>query len=380
MSSVPPTGPGLWSVNAPPQADLPRTYPQLLRGPRYAPWRGLLAILMAVGIGGAAVIVISIIAFVVVLLTGSVDLSASTDVEGFTAQLYDDPVIFLANNLGLAAFIPAAGLSVWACCGWRPRWVSSVVPGIRWTWLVVSFLVCLPFHAAFMAWSMSGEPVTWQLDGKAITLVVIVLLTTPLQAAGEEYMFRGVLTQAIGSWFGRPLAAVLTSALVSGVLFAAVHSLGGEQDVWLFLGRFFVGLLFSYLVWLTGGLEAAISAHAVNNMVIMVPMALTGGLGAAITAGESSAASALLDLALIVVLGAVLTFVALRMKVQQVHDPAAQPGGRRPAMPDFRPELPGSGHSGGNAWPPGPDLPEPPKGMVSPPSEPPRGGSGQHRW
>ena len=321
-----------WRPSSPAEAGEPRDYVRLLRGPGYAPWRGVLAILMGLAAGGGAVLVIGIVGFVLAMVTGSLVLDDLTDTAALTSKLMGDPIIFLTNNLALASWIPVAMLSVWACFGWRPRWVSSVAPRFRWKWAVVAFLVCLPLQALLMAATLAfdGEPVTWDFSGKAITLVVIVVLTTPLQAAGEEYLFRGLLTQAIGSWIARPVAAVLTSAIVTGLLFSALHGVGVDQDVWLFLGRFVLGLLFSYLTWRTGGLEAASSAHAVNNMVIMVPMSLTGGLGDAVSTSQSSPLSVGGSILVSVLIAALLTWAARRMGVQRVHDPALQPGGAQP--------------------------------------------------
>jgi uncharacterized protein len=50
----------------------------------------------------------------------------------------------------------------------------------------------------------------------------------------------------------------------------------GPPDVSTFLDRFAVGLAASAVVWLTGGLEAAIALHAVNNIVVFL---LAGTLG-----------------------------------------------------------------------------------------------------
>ncbi len=61
------------------------------------------------------------------------------------------------------------------------------------------------------------------------------------------------------------------------MLTAAVFSAGHlPPDVWTFLDRFAFGLAASAVVWLTGGLEAAIVLHAVNNVVVFL---LAGGLG-----------------------------------------------------------------------------------------------------
>jgi membrane protease YdiL (CAAX protease family) len=88
--------------------------------------------------------------------------------------------------------------------------------------------------------------------------LLVVLLLTPLQAAGEEYAFRGYLTQAFGNVFGRAWAAVLFPAL----LFALAH---GSQSAPVFFDRFAFGLVAGLAVVLTGGLEAGIAMHVLNN-------------------------------------------------------------------------------------------------------------------
>jgi uncharacterized protein len=85
------------------------------------------------------------------------------------------------------------------------------------------------------------------------------VLLTPLQAAGEEYAFRGYLTQAFGGLFGSRVAAVVGSAL----LFAIAH--GAGQSFPIFFDRFAFGLVAGVLVILTGGLEAGIAFHVLNN-------------------------------------------------------------------------------------------------------------------
>lgn len=330
----PPAIPGAWSTESPPEAAVPRWYPQLLRGPRYAPWRGVLAIIVAAVLAGISMVVFGLVAVILLFALGAVDLSesATLSTEELSARLLGEPLMFLANNLILASLIPIVLLTTWACFGWRPRWASSVAPGIRWGWLGLSFLISLPFFVLLVSGSLLLEgDVQWQPDDKALVLVAIILLTTPLQAAGEEYMFRGLLTQSIGSWFARPLAGVAVSAVVSGMLFGAIHSLGVDQDIWLFLGRALFGMVFSYLTWQTGGLEAAISVHAVNNMALMVPMALTGGLGQAVAATEGSPLGTLVSLAVIALVAGLLVWVGRRLKLATRHDPALQPGGPAPA-------------------------------------------------
>jgi membrane protease YdiL (CAAX protease family) len=90
--------------------------------------------------------------------------------------------------------------------------------------------------------------------------VIVIVLLTPLQAAGEEYAFRGYLTQAFGGLFRNRVAAVVIPA----VLFALAH---GAQDAPVFVDRLAFGLVAGILVVATGGLEAGIAMHVLNNFL-----------------------------------------------------------------------------------------------------------------
>ena len=65
--------------------------------------------------------------------------------------------------------------------------------------------------------------------------------------------------QALGSLVARPWFGIVISAVV----FALLH---GLQNPPLFVDRLAFGLLAGWLVWRTGGLEAGIAAHVVNNV------------------------------------------------------------------------------------------------------------------
>ena len=86
-----------------------------------------------------------------------------------------------------------------------------------------------------------------------------MLLLTPLQAAGEEYAFRGYLTQAFGGLVRHPAVAVV----VPSILFALAHGVGQSWPI--FFDRLAFGLVAGTLVILTGGLEAGIAMHVLNN-------------------------------------------------------------------------------------------------------------------
>jgi uncharacterized protein len=270
----------------------------------------------------AVLLVVSIVAFLLATLAVGASFSELTT-ESELAEVMAQPVFFLLNNLVLAALIPITMVAVWAGQGWRPRWLASVVGGIRWRWMLgcaaisgVVMVVSSVLLFAVDGWPQ-GEP-----EKHAVALLVIILFTTPLQAAGEEYFFRGWMTQSIGSLFSRPLLAAAVPALVTATLFAGAH---GSQNVWLFGDRFAFGILASYLVWRTGGLEAGIAAHAVNNIVVFIPVILTGGLGESLLVTEAPIEMVGADVLFLVVIGALLTWWARRRSVERLFVPPRLP-------------------------------------------------------
>ena len=238
------------------------------------------------------------------------------------------PVGLLVTNLFLAAFIPLGQLCVWLGHGWRPRWVASVRPGMRWSWLLICAGVTAAVYVPVTGLLLLVDPQGGSPERQAPLLLLVVLLTTPLQAAGEEYLFRGWLTQAIGSLVPRAAVGALVAGGVSATLFALAH---GQQDLWLFLDRFGFGVAASWLVWRTGGLEAGIAVHAVNNIVAFVPTILLGQLGEALEVSESSPLTTLVDLVQLAIVVAVVLRLARRRGIARLHDPATQPGGHAAA-------------------------------------------------
>ena len=86
-----------------------------------------------------------------------------------------------------------------------------------------------------------------------------MVLLTPFQAAGEEYVFRGYLTQAFGGLFHRPGSRSSCPAF----LFGTRPRSRPEPPV--FFDRFAFGVVAGILVIRTGGLEAGIAMHVLNN-------------------------------------------------------------------------------------------------------------------
>ncbi len=339
-------------VGAPAQAWAPRAYPQALRGPWHRWWRPLLGAAVVLGAGLVAVIGLTLVLAVYALLS----LSGAVGTPAFVEDAwFVTPWGLLSTNLALAMGVPVAGLAVWAGQRWRPGFVSSVAGRVRWPLLLGSTtraaLVLVPTLLVAVAVDAAasgewGDLLAFDPEPQWLALMLVVLLTTPLQAAGEEYFFRGWLTQAIGSWCASARLALLLPALVSATLFALAH---GAQDPWLFADRLVFGLVASLLVWRTGGLEGAVAVHAVNNVVAFAVAIAYGGLEASLGVTSASPWVVLLDVAAFALAALVVVRHADRSGVAREI-----PGGwvgRRPPMPRTLPDArrPGAESTGSEA-------------------------------
>lgn len=173
-------------------------------------------------------------------------------------RLPDGPV---AGHLALALLIPISLLLTRHVHGLRPHWLPSVQPGMRWRYLLMTVVVAAVLLNAVVwaQWALGEMPAFNDGQPGWASFLLLIALSSPLQAAAEEFFFRGYLLQAIGSATGRAWVGVVGSAL----LFALMH---GLQNPALFAHRLVFGLVAGALVVVTGGLEAAIGAHIVNNI------------------------------------------------------------------------------------------------------------------
>jgi uncharacterized protein len=304
----------------PPAAWRPRPYPQLLRGPTFRWWRPLVGVAVAIATALGAVVLLAVVTAVLGAVAGG-------DVDLEDPEWSVTPVGFLFTNLTLAALIPLAQLATWVSYGWRPRWVSSVVPGLRWRWL----LGCLAVAGLVLGGTTVGVELlagySWTPERDWPWLVLVVLLTTPLQAAGEEYFFRGWLPQLVGSAVPNAVVGALLGGAASSTLFALAH---GQQDVWLFSDRFVFGALAGWLAWRTGGLEAGIALHTANNLVALLLTIGSGELADALNASEGSPEYAAFDIATLLVTVGLIAWWARRRKLQRLFVPPAWPGAPAP--------------------------------------------------
>ncbi|WP_165808077.1 CPBP family intramembrane glutamic endopeptidase [Microbacterium sp. TPD7012] len=236
--------------------------------PRYRWWRVLLTGLVAL-----AFYVLLLLLLMVPVGVASVlvpEWGAELQVLLVTMEYFDldRPWLLVVLVLPLILMIPPLLLASRIVEGRGVGLLSSVAGRLRLGWLGRSLLLALAVFAVYFAVSLGLSAVT----GTEVVpdfshpnlwiMVLLVLLLIPFQAAAEEYVFRGYLMQLVGGWLRHPAFAIL--------LPVPLFVLGHGYDVW---GAASVGvfaIVAAWLCWRTGGLEAAISLHIVNNVLIFL--------------------------------------------------------------------------------------------------------------
>ncbi|MDQ1627390.1 MAG: protease family protein [Actinomycetota bacterium] len=335
------------TVAQPPYVDVGGRYPQLPRTARWRWWRPLLGLLIC-----ALTVVVLATAVVLLTLAVSALIGGPADPREDASLTADRPLGLLANNLVIATLVPASMLAVWAGHGQRPGYLASVTSRPRSRLFGQLLVVALVLVVVFVGLSLLIPPVgLGSVDppaaGTLAGLLAVIALSTPLQSAAEEIGFRGYLTQAVASWFARPVVGAVVAAAVSALAFAFAH---GAQDPALFVDRCAFGLVASWLTWRTGGLEAAIALHVANNLVSLGLTAVTGSVAASLEASSLDWPHALVDVVMMLVYALVVARLVDRRGVQvrrvppplalSAHEGVGYPGSRSSTPPPAGDEPP----------------------------------------
>lgn len=268
----------------------------------YRWWRPLLALLLSVVYYLVLSIAVAVPVLVLGAITGEVSFAdpvqAQADIERLALIDSASPLSLLLALGSLAVMLPAVHFALLST-GLRPAGVRhSVAFRIRWRWLWLSSLPALAMVVAGVGIPMLlgaalGEEVIGEFTTDPLLFAgcaAIILVLTPFQAAAEEYVFRGFFAQILGSWVRfAPVAIIVPTAL-----FAAGHyyDATGVASVAIF------GFAAAVVVWRTGGLEAGITYHALNNIAAFLFLA-SGVYGT--TVNEPETASDAGEAALVIV-------------------------------------------------------------------------------
>ncbi|MDO5500201.1 MAG: type II CAAX endopeptidase family protein [Propionibacteriaceae bacterium] len=280
---VPPTGTAL-------------EYHQRLGHEQPKAWRGVIAlVLLLIGM--------LVFSFGFTILATVIEVA----IKGAPPQGSFSPAVFAGAMLGLAALTPWSML--------LQKWffkvpmasLHSITARFRWDIFGRTLAIVIPLWALlqFVYPMLIPQPTMDYPRADVLAYVVLALTLVPLQSMGEEYAFRGLAFRIAASWGRGPRAALVIGIVVSSLLFMVAHF---AMDPWLNIYYFTFGAALCVITWRTGGLEAAIVLHAVNNSLAFVTsVALRQDLSAGLdrSAGAASAVM-LIPCALLVAIAAIV--------------------------------------------------------------------------
>lgn len=323
-------------------------------------WRGVLSIAIVI----AAILILStVFSFIAVAI--DIALGVQTADALMNGQIIMSPALLAATNLGLAASAALAFIAHRFVNGVRWSFIHAVVGRLRWRWLGFTALLAAPVYALFAISSfLDPSYQDIRIDGTVIAFILIIVLTTPLQAAAEEYMFRGVIQRSVGSWFRSTRWGLIVGTAVSSIVFAIAHF---ASDPWLIFYYLCFGILLSILTQRTGGLEAAIAIHTANNLFLLVVGALAGQM----TEGfdRSAGVGGPVMLVPVVILAIVVVVLSLLAKRRGLARTTPEVAATAPAPEDT--PAPEAGAAPAAPATPGAHAPEAVPGSQAPPQTPP---------
>lgn len=298
----------------------PLKYHRLYRGmPVYAWWKPLLATVTAAAIYVFFSIFLGLVSAAIIIGVDDVDgrelLATLSHIDT------QNPLSLLFILISLIVLIPAALLAL-RIFGITPIGrVFSVVGRLRFGLLGKFTLLAFVFYLIYFSvnivlgfFEVGGDMAKlfafvhsdYSVSAAILSFVFIILLV-PFQAAAEEIVFRGLLLQTIGGWIKNPIVAVAITTLL--------FTVGHTYDIWGLLSVAVLGVCAAILTLKTGGLEAAIALHVINNVFSfgMLTLGLGGTTKQQMTV-DGGLATLIFELALTVVFTLAALFWAKRVK------------------------------------------------------------------
>ena len=142
----------------------------------------------------------------------------------------------------------------------RERPFSSYLSIGGWNWGIFfkSAAIALVVYLLINLFQVLVDGSPLNIHFTAVTLILCIVIT-PFQCFAEEYLCRGFIMQALGSWFKVPIIAIVLQAL----LFMVLH----DYNVYGLVSVLVTGLAFGFVAWYTKGLELTTALHSINNLV-----------------------------------------------------------------------------------------------------------------
>ncbi|AEY66287.1 type II CAAX endopeptidase family protein [Clostridium sp. BNL1100] len=260
------------------------------------------------------------------------DLTFSTDVYAFMDKYVNPFTNYIFTNFTI--YLMLAGLII-ATKFIHYRTFTSLITTktkMQWSRFWIGFLVYGGLIAAgsVIDYFLSPETYTFSFDGSKFWIALpFILIMTPIQAATEEFVFRGYVIQS----FGLKIKNGMLLSAISGFMFTLPHLMNPEvtasskigvlSTICMILNYFVVGMILAMITIKTNSLEAAIGAHAVNNLIGFLIMSYPDNVLSTNTVFYTSAFNSAGNLISVIITGILFYFITgfiIKEPVQTVED------------------------------------------------------------
>lgn len=296
-------------------------YHRVLAGEKRRIGRGILAIVLLVG--GMF--------FFNILFPAVAVLVQGVPADGAVAYT---PLFHASGLAAVAMLVPWSMLIQRVLYGVKGASLHSVTSSFRFDIFGRALLFIVPawtIVTAILYWSPLPETTLSHTD--VIWFLLATLLLTPLQGAGEEYGFRGLILRVSGGWARSARSGIVVAIIVSSVVFAVVHL---STDLLLNIHYLFFAVGAAVITWRTGGIEIAVVLHAgFNTLGFLFDAALHVDVIAAYdrSAGVGSAIT-LLPTAVVVLTALVVVILTRRAGPARTPSLPGPRGAGHPAQPE----------------------------------------------
>lgn len=242
----------------------------LAREGKNGPWRYVVSVLLLIflWVGGGG------LSFAVPAYLANNDGNPETYVDDRTLAVVGYPI------MDFAAWTLGSYVSLWVGLFIALRFLHcrpfltliTVYRRVDWRRMAQGFGIYLLLVAAAFPVGYALSPEDFRLvfePARWLAFVPVVLALIPIQAAGEELLFRGYLLQL----FGLATSNAILLSLMTGAIFVLPH-LGNPgwpsvgEGFWLVCIDFLIfGFLMALVTLKDGGLELAVGAHIATNIL-----------------------------------------------------------------------------------------------------------------
>ncbi len=150
------------------------------------------------------------------------------------------------------------------------RWGKILKGAVIWLFILI-VLAIISFLISPASYKVTFNPATFGI------LLVLSLITFPIQSTFEEVFFRGYLMQGFGLLTKKPVIPIL----VTSIIFGLGHVMNGTNmttDVFILVETFIVGVMLGAVTLGEDGIETAIGIHIINNLYAVLIVSTSGGI------------------------------------------------------------------------------------------------------